>query len=233
MRESADIVIIGGGIMGCSMLYHLARLGAARPLLLEREVLGAGSTGRSQAICRTHYSNPITASMAWESLKVYTNFGDLVGGTAGFIKTGYVVVVEEVDRPGLELNIAMQQDLGISAALVTADELREIAPMLESYDGEGLAYEPESGYANPYLATTSYAARARELGADIVTRILYSGRLVGTVHRNPGLASNSGPGARRGRAVLRRRVQRSWVQVGPGDWPGNGRAGPAGQGGVR
>ena len=175
MRESADIVIIGGGIMGCSMLYHLARLGAARPLLLERQVLGAGSTGRSQAICRTHYSNPITASMAWESLKVYANFGNLVGGTAGFVKTGYVVVVEEVDRPGLELNIAMQQDLGISAALVTADELREIAPMLESYDGEGLAYEPESGYANPYLATTSYAARARELGADIITRAAVTG----------------------------------------------------------
>ena len=170
MPATADIVIIGGGVMGCSMLYHLARQGATRALLLERAVLGAGSTGRSQAICRMHYSNPITAALAWDSLQVYANFDDRVGGDAGFVKTGYLVVVEEVDRPSLELNIAMQQELGISAGLVTPAELRELAPMLETFEGEGLAWEPESGYANPYLVTTAYAARARELGAEIATR---------------------------------------------------------------
>ena len=170
MPATADIVIIGGGVMGCSMLYHLARQGATRALLLERAVLGAGSTGRSQAICRMHYSNPITAALAWDSLQVYANFADRVGSDAGFVKTGYLVVVEEVDRPSLELNIAMQQELGISAGLVTPAELRELAPMLETFEGEGLAWEPESGYANPYLVTTAYAARARELGAEIATR---------------------------------------------------------------
>ena len=170
MPATADIVIIGGGVMGCSMLYHLARQGATRALLLERAVLGAGSTGRSQAICRMHYSNPITAALAWNSLQVYANFDDRVGGDAGFVKTGYLVVVEDVDRPSLELNIAMQQELGISAGLVTPAELRELAPMLETFEGEGLAWEPESGYANPYLVTTAYAARARELGAEIATR---------------------------------------------------------------
>ena len=170
MPATADIVIIGGGVMGCSMLYHLARQGATRALLLERAVLGAGSTGRSQAICRMHYSNPITAALAWDSIQVYANFDDRVGGDAGFVKTGYLVVVEEVDRPSLELNIAMQQELGISAGLVTPAELRELAPMLETFEGEGLAWEPESGYANPYLVTTAYAARARELGAEIATR---------------------------------------------------------------
>ena len=170
MPATADIVIIGGGVMGCSMLYHLARQGATRALLLERAVLGAGSTGRSQAICRMHYSNPITAALAWDSLQVYANFDDRVGGDAGFVKTGYLVVVEDVDRPSLELNIAMQQELGISAGLVTPAELRELAPMLETFEGEGLAWEPESGYANPYLVTTAYAARARELGAEIATR---------------------------------------------------------------
>ena len=170
MPATADIVIIGGGVMGCSMLYHLARQGATRALLLERAVLGAGSTGRSQAICRMHYSNPITAALAWNSLQVYANFDDRVGGDAGFVKTGYLAVVEDVDRPSLELNIAMQQELGISAGLVTPAELRELAPMLETFEGEGLAWEPESGYANPYLVTTAYAARARELGAEIATR---------------------------------------------------------------
>ena len=170
MQNTADIVIIGGGVMGCSILYHLARRGAANPLLLERGVLGGGSTGRSQAICRMHYSNPITAALAWDSLQVYANFADQVGGSAGFVKTGYLVAVEEIDRPGLELNIAMQQELGINTALITAADLRELAPMLQAYPGEGLAWEPDSGYADPYLVTTSYAAQAVANGAEIARR---------------------------------------------------------------
>ena len=170
MRQSADVVIIGGGVMGCSMLYNLARLGVTNSLLVERDVLGSGSTGRSQAICRMHYSNPVTASMAWESLKVFTNFDDAVGGSSGFVKTGYLVIVEDVDRPGLERNVAMQQELGINTSQVTAADLRELAPMLAVNETEALAWEPESGYADPYMLTTSYAARARDLGAEIMLR---------------------------------------------------------------
>ena len=175
MRNTADAVIIGGGVMGCTLLYYLAQRGVGRPLLLERSVLGSGSTGRSQAICRMHYSNPITASMAWNSLQVYANFGDQVGGESGFVKTGYLVVVEDIDRPSLELNISMQQELGINVGLISPDELRELAPMIATFQGEGLAWEPDSGYANPYLVTTSYAARARELGAEIITRAAGTG----------------------------------------------------------
>ena len=171
MRETADVVIVGGGVMGCSLQYHLARQGATRTLLLEKRVLGAGSTGLSQAICRMHYSNPITAYMAWESLQVYANFAEQVGGDSGFVKTGYLVVVEDIDRNGLELNIAMQQELGINVGLVTTSELGELAPMMQTYEGEGLAWEPDSGYANPYLVTNSYAERSRELGAQIATRV--------------------------------------------------------------
>ena len=170
MKHTADIVIIGGGVMGCSILYHLARLGITNSLLLEMDVLGSGSTGRSQAICRMHYSNPVTASMAWESLKVFANFDEAVGGASGFVNTGYLVVVEAVERPGLERNVAMAQDLSIDTSLVTVSDLRELAPMVAVQDGEVLAWEPQSGYADPYLVTTSYAARARELGAEIVLR---------------------------------------------------------------
>lgn len=175
MRNTADAVIIGGGVMGCSLLYYLARRGATRSLLLERNVLGAGSTGRSQAICRMHYSNPITASMAWSSLQVYADFGERVGGDSGFVKTGYLVVVEDIDRPSLELNIAMQQELGINVGLINSVELGDLAPMIRTYEGESLAWEPDSGYANPYLVTTSFAAGARELGSEIVTRARATG----------------------------------------------------------
>ncbi len=170
MRNTADVVVIGGGVMGCSMLYHLARLGVTRSLLLERDVLGSGSTGRSQAICRMHYSNPVTSSLAWESLKVFTSFEDAVGGTSGFVQTGYLVVVDAADRPGLERNVAMQQELGIDTRVISAADAAELAPMISVDDGEAMAWEPQSGYADSYQVTASYAKGAREMGAEIVMR---------------------------------------------------------------
>ena len=205
MRRTADAVIIGGGVMGCSILYHLARLGMPDSLLLERDVLGSGSTGRSAAICRMHYSNPVTASMAWESLKVFSNFGDVVGGSSGFVNTGYLLIVEDVERPGLERNIAMQQELNINTGLVTTDDLKDLAPMITVNQGEALAWEPESGYADPYLVTTSYAARAREMGAEIQVR-------------SPALGIEVSGG--RVRAVLteQARVETSAVVMAAGPW---------------
>jgi len=170
MKATADVVIIGGGVVGCSILYNLGRLGVTDTLLLEKDVLGSGSTGRSQAICRMHYSNPVTATMAWESLGVFTHFGEVVGGDSGFVETGYLVVVKDEDRPGLERNVVMQHALGIDTMLVTAADLRHIAPMVSVTEDEAMGWEPQSGYADPHMVTTSYAARAREMGAEIVLR---------------------------------------------------------------
>ena len=175
MRQTADAVIIGGGIMGCSILYNLTRQGLTNALLLEQDVLGSGSTGRSQTICRMHYSNPITAAMAWQSLEVFANFGEIVGGHSGFVQTGYLVAVSPRDVGGLHRNIAMQQELGIDTGLVTAEEVRELAPMLQTTPGEGLAWEPQSGYADSHQVTTSYAARARESGAEVALRTAVTG----------------------------------------------------------
>ena len=167
---TADAVIIGGGVMGCSILYSLSTRGVRHPVLLERDVLGSGSTGMSQAICRTHYSNQVTALMAWESLKVYRNFQEIAGGPSGFVETGYIVVVGEEDTTALGHNVSMQRALGINTNLISAEDVEEVAPMLDVHDAAGLAYEPESGYADPYLVTTSYARRATELGAETHTK---------------------------------------------------------------
>ena len=175
LPRRADAVIIGGGVIGCAIQYQLARLGIADTALLERRVLGAGSTGRSQAICRMHYSNPVTAELARQSLEVFANFGDAVGGQSGFVRTGYLVVVQESDRGGLERNVAMLQELGIDTAQVSADEVARVAPSIRLYDGELAAWEPNSGYANPHLVTDAYAARSREAGARIVLRCPVSG----------------------------------------------------------
>ena len=167
MRTTADAVIIGGGVMGCSILYNLAQLGITHTALLEKDILNAGSTGRSQSICRMHYSNPITALMAWQSLRIFAQFDEIVGGPSGFTETGYLVVVQDQDRPGLERNLAMQRELGIDTMPVTAADLQDIAPMVAVADHEAMGWEPQSGYADPYLVTSSYANRARDLGAEI------------------------------------------------------------------
>ena len=118
----ADAVIIGGGVIGCAIQYHLAQLGIPNTVLLERDVLGSGSTGRSQAICRMHYSNRITTQLAWQSLQVFANFDARVGGNSGFVQTGYLVVVNEADQGGLERNVAMHQELGVPASVVSPDD---------------------------------------------------------------------------------------------------------------
>ena len=170
MSQSADVVIIGGGVMGCSILYNLARLGVTNSLLVERDVLGSGSTGRSQAICRMHYSNRVTAEMAWESLKIYRDFDNAVGGSSGFVNTGYIVVVEGEEQSGIEKNVALGQALGIETGMVDAEDLRDLAPMVTIHENELAAWEPNSGSADPYRVTTSYASRARDLGARVEMR---------------------------------------------------------------
>ena len=167
---AVDAVIIGGGVMGCAIQYNLAQQGITNTILLERDVIGSGSTGRSQAICRMHYSNRITTQLARLSLQVFADFDARVGGTSGFVNTGYLVVVNEADQSGLERNVAMQQELGVSTSVVSRDDLARLAPMVALHHDERAAWEPESGYADPYQVTAAYAARAREAGARIVTR---------------------------------------------------------------
>ena len=113
MKNRAEAVIVGGGVIGCSILYYLAERGLTDTLLLEKNVLASGSTSRSQAILRMHYSNEVTARFAWESLEVFKNFEEMTGTPSGYTRTGYFLFVDSEDRPAMEENIAMQKRLGI------------------------------------------------------------------------------------------------------------------------
>lgn len=190
MATTADMVIIGGGVMGCSIQYHLAQLGMTNTLLLEKDVLASGSTSRSQAILRMHYSNEVTTRMAWESLKVFQTFEEQIGSSSGYTRTGYFLIVNADQRKAMAANVAMHKSVGVNVDIVSGDDVREIAPMLATNEGEAFAYEPESGYADPYSVTTGYARRARELGASIKsgTQVIdlevKSGRIAAVVTAN-------------------------------------------------
>src|SRR5436309_15922139 len=117
MATTADILIVGGGVIGTSIAFHLAKRKAGKVVLLEKAFLGAGSSGKSGAIIRQHYSNALTVAMARKSLAVFENFPDAVGGPPVFTRTGMAIVVNERDRAGLEGNLELQRGLGIDVRL--------------------------------------------------------------------------------------------------------------------
>src|SRR5438132_12703322 len=144
--QTCDIVIVGGGVMGVSIAHALARRRAGRIVVLEKAFLGAGSSGKSGAIIRQHYSNRLTASMAQKSLRVFEHFADAVGGPPVFTHTGMIVVVKKRDRAGLEANVAMQRELGIDVRLVSPEELTDVDRNALLAEDELAAYEAEAGY---------------------------------------------------------------------------------------
>ena len=94
-ERSSEVSVVGGGVMGCSTLYYVAQMGVTNTLLLERDTLGSGSTGRSAAILRSHYSNEVTTRMAIEGHRVIPNSEDAIGEPGACAKTGYVVLASE------------------------------------------------------------------------------------------------------------------------------------------
>src|ERR1700730_5967721 len=126
MAQTCDILIVGGGVIGNSIAFYLSKRRPGRIVVLEKSFLGAGSSGKSGAIIRQHYSNRLTAAMARKSLRVFERFEDVVGGPPVFTPTGMIVVVGEKDRAGLEANLAMQRELGIDVRLVSSQVLADI-----------------------------------------------------------------------------------------------------------
>ena len=169
MTTKTDAVVVGGGVMGTSILYNLAVRGVKAPVLLERDTLGSGSTGRSSGIIRMHYSTEISTRLAWESYRIFQNFPDVVGGgDVAFVKTGFLVIAPEDAVDGLEHNTAIQQSVGVPTSIISLEEAREVTPGFVLDDSEAFGWEPESGHADPSGTAMAYANRARDLGATVV-----------------------------------------------------------------
>ena len=174
MKNSSDIIVIGGGINGVSIAYHLAK-GGAGVTLLEKSFIAGGPSGLSSAIVRQHYSNPITARMALDSLRTWQNFPDEMGGEAVFTQTGFLLGVRPEDVAGLQANIVIQQSVGINTSFITPEELQDLEPFSDVTGLGGAAYEPESGYCDPVEATTGFAKAAQRLGAKVRTGVTVTG----------------------------------------------------------
>lgn len=167
MDQHADAIIIGGGIHGASLAFHLTRLGL-RPLILERFFTASGATGRSSGLVRMHYDLEPESRLAWASFAYFRDWAERVGGDCGFTRTGFVQIVAPAYSEQLRANVAMHQRIGIPALLVTPEDVARLAPGFVVDDFDVAAYEPESGYADPSATVNGFLAAARQNGARLV-----------------------------------------------------------------
>ena len=165
--DTFDAIIIGGGIAGVSTAFQLSRRGC-RAAVLERKFVAAGATGRSSGLVRMHYDLEAEARLAWASFEYFRHWRDRVGGACGFTRTGFLQIVAPAYNAQLRANVAMHQAIGIPSQVVTADEVKRLAPDFFTDDFELAAYEPESGYADPGSTAAALMAAARERGAHLI-----------------------------------------------------------------
>jgi glycine/D-amino acid oxidase-like deaminating enzyme len=174
MSNTAEVIIIGGGVHGASLAFHLALRGV-RATVLERQFVGAGATGRSSGLVRMHYDTAVEARLAWESFAYFRSWGERVGGACGFTRTGFLQIVGAQQAEALRANVAMQQRVGIPTTVITAAEIRQLAPAFAVDDSELAAYEPESGYAMPSDTANALMSAARDRGAALVQGCVVTG----------------------------------------------------------
>jgi sarcosine oxidase subunit beta len=191
MTRTADVIVIGGGANGTSTAFHLSLLGVRNVVVLERRHLAAGATGKSGALVRMHYTNEPESRLAFESLKVFRNFGEIVGGECGFEGVGFVQLVGRGHEDALRRNVERQRALGIATQIIAPADLDRVLPGVETRDVGAAAWEPDSGFADPSATAYAFAEGARRRGATVETgvevqRVLVEGGRVTGVQTSAG-----------------------------------------------
>lgn len=175
------VVVVGGGVNGLSIARAMSERGLKRVIVLERDTLASGGSGKSSGIVRCHYGVRSLAALAWRSLPLFEELAD----EAGFHQVGYLLAVGAGNELSLRANVQMQQELGIDVEEITVDHACRMWPYIRTDDLCAAAFEPRGGHADASLLTQHFSRRARAAGAQIrqqaaVRRVLTVGdRVVG------------------------------------------------------
>jgi len=167
MNPAYDAIVVGAGVIGASVAHNLSQRGL-KVLILERQSVGAGATGASSGLVRMHYDIEVDAALAWQSFHFFRDWRARIGGECGFHRTGFLQIVSPAKNEQLRGNVEMQKRIGILTDIITAADVKKLAPMLKTGDFELAAYEPESGYADPVLTTNSFIASAKANGSVLM-----------------------------------------------------------------
>jgi sarcosine oxidase, subunit beta len=184
-----DAIVIGAGVVGSSVAFHLARLGAGRVLVLDRGQIGTGTTSQSSGILRTHYSVIENVELALASWRVFNNFSAYLedeDAAAGLVKCGYLITSPDGAKlEPLRSALKGQIEKGIEVQMLDAKQASDILPIADFNDAALLGYEPEAGFADAYLVATSFARAARRKGVtfkegvEVEQLLQEGGRVVG------------------------------------------------------
>jgi sarcosine oxidase subunit beta len=168
MNQTYDAIVIGAGVMGASIGFHLAERGL-KITILERKVTAAGATGHSSGLVRMHYDLAAESELTFQSYKLYfSNWKERVGGECGFQQTGFLQIARREHEDKLRGNVVNQQRIGINTSVITAEEVRQLFPDLRTEHFDYAAYEPDSGYADATLTTNSFLEAAKRNGATLI-----------------------------------------------------------------
>ncbi|HMG32642.1 MAG TPA: FAD-binding oxidoreductase [Blastocatellia bacterium] len=194
MTEKADVVIIGGGIVGASCAYHLSELGCTDVLVIERQgQQGLGSTGKSAGGVRAQFATPINIQMSLYSIDVFSKFEELTGHSSLYRPFGYLfIATTEPHLEYLRTNRKLQLEQGVKGVeIVSREQIVEILPQVRSDDILGGSYCPTDGFVDPYSVMTGFTAKARQRGARVwlgteVTGIALEGGRIKSVETSRG-----------------------------------------------
>jgi len=173
LPKVADIVIIGGGVMGASTLYHLAARGQKNIILLEKEEFyGQGATGRCAGGVRYQFATEINISLSLESLPMLERFIDEIGQDVNYRQCGYLfVLTNEQDITAFKHNIALQHSMGVQTEWLTGDEVRHCLPFMRFDDAIAGTFNHKDGLVDPNSVVMGYISAAGRLGSNVQSMV--------------------------------------------------------------
>ena len=194
LPRTADIVIIGGGVMGASTAYHLAQRGLEKIVLLERQpFFGQGATGKCAGGVRHQFATEVNIRLSLESLAMLDRFKEEVGQEVDFRKCGYLfALTEEKDVAAFRKNVELQHRLGVLTEWLTGDEVRARLPLLRLRDALGGTFYGQDGLVDPNGVVMGYINAARQLGTQAFTGVEVT-RVTCRVSRVIGVETTLGP----------------------------------------
>ncbi len=172
MKNSADVVIIGGGISGCSIAYNLAKQGMKNVVVIEKDYICSGSTGRCGAGVRMQWGTVMNCTIAKKSIEFFENANEILeyDDDVEFKQSGYLLVAStDKEMEQFNKNIKIQHELGIPSKLLTVQEAKEIVPYLNTDILTGAAFCGKDGFLNPFKTTDAYYKAAKRLGVEFYT----------------------------------------------------------------
>ena len=167
MTETADVVIVGGGIEGAATAWALAQRGITNVVVLERNTVGSGMTGKSSGIVRCHYGVSSLAAMATVGLEVFEKAQEIFGTDIGFRQTGYVVGVGPANVDSLRKSLAAQRTVGVQTEEIDHAEAAGLWPFADLSPFAAFAWEARGGYGDAYQTAQAFAVAARAAGVRI------------------------------------------------------------------